>query len=80
MMQYFKCDDIGELKDYVGCKFDRAQQGKCLKMTQPVIIQSFKDEFGIGLNKNIKIPEVPSKMSMKSDVNNEMDAVGQRQY
>jgi hypothetical protein len=54
MMQYFKCDDTGESKDYVGCKFDRDQQGKCLKMTQPVIIQSFKDEFGMKLNKTLR--------------------------
>jgi hypothetical protein len=23
MQQYFECEDIGELKEYVGCKIDR---------------------------------------------------------
>ena len=47
MMEYFECDDIGELKDCVGCKIDRSQQGKYLKMTQPVIIQSFEEKFEV---------------------------------
>ena len=49
-------------------------------MIQPVIIRSFMDEFGIQLVKNIKIPVVSGEMLMKIDVDNEMDAVGQKWY
>jgi hypothetical protein len=38
---------LGELKEYVGCKIDRDYEGKSMKITQPVLIQSFKDEFDL---------------------------------
>jgi hypothetical protein len=38
MQQYFKCEDIGELKEYVGCKVDRNKKDKGLKVSQSVII------------------------------------------
>ena len=59
LKQHFKCDDIGKVKDYIGCKLDIAEDGRSLKMTQPVLVQSLTDEF-----KNIiqgKSPTVPAK-------------------
>jgi len=43
--QRFDCVDIGALIEYVGCKIERTSKG--LKITQPVILQSFEDEFKI---------------------------------
>jgi hypothetical protein len=47
MQQYFECEDIGELKEYVGCKINWNKKDKSLKISQPVIIRSFQDEFGV---------------------------------
>ena len=41
----FDCDDIGEVKEYVGCKIDKDVKDNIFKFTQPVMIQSFRDEF-----------------------------------
>jgi hypothetical protein len=43
MKQRFDCDDVGELKEYVGCKIERSE--KAIRFTQPVLLQSFEDEF-----------------------------------
>ena len=42
-MSQFECEDCGEMKEYVGCKIER--DGRTLKFTQPVLLQSFSDEF-----------------------------------
>jgi hypothetical protein len=39
MHQFFECEDIGELKEYLGCKIERNKGSKSLKIAQPVIIQ-----------------------------------------
>ena len=44
-MQRFDCDDVGEVKEYVGCKIDRDEENNSIKFTQPVMLQSFDDEF-----------------------------------
>jgi hypothetical protein len=56
MNSYFDCDNIGDLKEYVGCKIDKQERGNCLLITQPVIVRSFIDEFGIQEDKKIEIP------------------------
>ena len=43
----FECDKLGELKEYVGCKIDHDYDGRSIKITQPVLIQSFEDEFNL---------------------------------
>jgi hypothetical protein len=41
------CDDVGEIKEYIGCKVERDLEQRYIRLTQPVMLQSFKDEFGI---------------------------------
>jgi hypothetical protein len=43
--KHFKCDDIGEVKDYIGCKTEINQKEGYVKFTQPVLVQSLSDEF-----------------------------------
>ena len=45
MMSLFDCDDLGEMKEYVGCKVERNWKEQWIKLTQPVLLQSFMDEF-----------------------------------
>ena len=44
-MQLFDCDDVGNMDEYVGCKIWR-EEG-IFTFTQPVMLQSFKDEFDL---------------------------------
>ena len=40
---WFDCNDVRELTKYVGCKINRNKNS--IKFTQPVLLQSFEDEF-----------------------------------
>ena len=42
---YFDCDEVGKLNEYVGCKINFNQEEGWIKLTQPVLLQSFEDEF-----------------------------------
>ena len=43
LMLKLNCDDAEELKEYIGCKIER--KGNKMKLTQPVLVQSLRDEF-----------------------------------
>ena len=45
LKRHFKCDDVGKVQDYIGCKIDIADYGRSLKMMHPVLEQSLTDEF-----------------------------------
>jgi hypothetical protein len=47
MMERFQCDEIGNIDEYVGCKVERNYEEKLIKLTQPVMLQSFTDEFNL---------------------------------
>jgi hypothetical protein len=59
MKRLFDCDDIGEMKEYVGCKVKRNWRERWIKLTQPVMLQSFKDEFS--LDEHGKDPRTPAE-------------------
>jgi hypothetical protein len=62
----FDCDDIGEFKEYVGCKLHIDRDNRTMKFTQPVLIQSFEDEF-ILPKYNYKVPGEPHKVLQKCE-------------
>lgn len=43
--KFFDLDEVGELKEYVGCKIEYNSAEGWMHLTQPVLIQSFEDEF-----------------------------------
>ena len=47
MGEWFELDETGPLKECVGVKLDIDHEQKTMRMTQPVMIQSFKDEFDL---------------------------------
>jgi hypothetical protein len=47
MMEQFDCDEVGNMNEYVGCKVERNHEEGSIKMTQPVMLQSFTDEFNL---------------------------------
>ena len=47
----FEMKDVGEMTDYVGCKIERSWINRTMKMTQPVKIRRFEDEYDKGITK-----------------------------
>jgi hypothetical protein len=47
MTNQFDCDIIGNRDEYVGCKLERNKEQQWIKFTQPVLLQSYTDEFNI---------------------------------
>ena len=64
MKKRFDCDDIGEVTEYVGCKVDHDKLNGSIKFTQPVMIQSFSDEYKIeeAMKRPPKTPAEPGSV------------------
>ena len=56
-MDRFDCDNVGDVMEYVGCKIDRNESDGSMKFTQPVMLQSFGDEFEVSEKK----PNTPAE-------------------
>src|SRR5688572_6811902 len=81
MMKLFDCDDIGDLQEYVGCKVEHDKEKKVMKLTQPVMIQSFQDEFEIETDgMKPRTPAVPGEVLQTSDDRNVMTQGEQKKY
>ena len=61
----FECEDIGELKEYIGCKIDINRNERTMKITQPVLLQSYEDEFELP-EKEFKTPAEPKQVMAKT--------------
>ena len=60
LITYDECEDCGKMKEYVGNKSTRHEDGG-LKFTQDVLIQSFKVEFKIS-DKKWSTPAAPGSV------------------
>ena len=60
MMERFECNDVGELSKYIGCKVDKHKDS--IKLTQPVLLQSFKDKFQVTETKAPMTPANPGEV------------------
>jgi hypothetical protein len=80
MQQYFECEDIGELKEYVGCKIDWNKKDKSLKISQPVIIRSFQDEFGVKPDSKLATPASHGDTFVPSELDDQMNLQKQKVY
>ncbi|KAL7563155.1 hypothetical protein ACA910_014434 [Epithemia clementina (nom. ined.)] len=61
MQEQFECDDCGQLNEYIGCKVDLNRQQRFIKLTQPVLIRSFNDEFELP-NEAHSTPSTPGEV------------------
>eukprot|EP00957_Ditylum_brightwellii_P035609 2698993-Ditylum_brightwellii.AAC.1 len=59
MMNLFECEELGEVDEYVGCKIDYDQKDGSTPNTQPVLLQSYKDEFK--LDEHRKVSKTPAE-------------------
>jgi hypothetical protein len=80
MMELFDCDNVGELNEYVGCKVDYDQEAGIMKLTQPVMIQSFKDEFDLPEGKASNTPAIPGTVMSEGELQNQVNAKTQSLY
>jgi hypothetical protein len=48
LIDRFDCDVIGNMDEYVGCKLERNHEERWIRFTQPVLLQSYDDEFDLG--------------------------------
>ena len=71
-LQRFDCDDLGELTEYVGCKIYRDKKKRTLRFTQPVLIQSFEDQFDLE-KKNPVIPAEAGTTLVKADTKDKVE-------
>jgi hypothetical protein len=78
MKSRFECDDLGELNEYVGCKIDRDEDS--VKFTQPVLIQSYEDEFELNKTRQVFTPEEQGKVLMKCDQGTKLGGKEQKKY
>ena len=53
MKKLFDCDNSGKVTEYIGTKVNIDKDAKTIRLTQPVLIQSFEDEFGVTKNGNV---------------------------
>lgn len=58
----FDLDEVSELKEYVGCKIKYNKEEGWMKLTQPVLIQSFEDEFELLPSFEHKTPAAPGSV------------------
>ena len=81
LSEHFKCDDVGELEDYVGCKIDIGRNEKKMTISQPVLVQSLFDEFGdIPQGRLVNTPALPGQVLMQGDVTTLLDATKHKRY
>jgi hypothetical protein len=60
LFEHLDCDDVGELTEYVGCKIERDKDS--IRLTQPVLLQSFEDEFEIPMFSEVRTPAVAGQV------------------
>jgi hypothetical protein len=61
IMEMVECDDGGQAEEFVGCKIEYNRAEKWLRLTQPVLLQSFKDEFQLIEDQQPLTPGIPTK-------------------
>jgi hypothetical protein len=80
MVDRFDCDIIGNMDEYVGCKLVRDYENRSLKITQPVLLQSFTDEFDLPDEKASSIPAEGGQILMPCKEEDALDDKRQAIY
>jgi hypothetical protein len=65
--EIFACEDQGPLKDYIGCQFEYDTIRRFMKISQPLLVQSFSDEFSINQENRVATPGVPRQILRKGE-------------
>lgn len=65
LMSLFECKDVGPMVEYIGNKIEM-KEGK-MKLTQPVLLKSFVDEFAVNAQTKTNLPAKPSQILQSSE-------------
>jgi hypothetical protein len=78
----FDCNNkIGNMEKYVGCKVDCNFDNKSIKLTQPVMLHSFVDDFPMCLEGRASyMPATPGEHVVKGDDSTNVSGAMQAQY
>jgi Reverse transcriptase (RNA-dependent DNA polymerase) len=78
LMSLFDCDDLGPMEEYIGNKIEIT--GQKMKLTQPVLMQSFTDEFGVKAIDTPILPAKPGEVLVKGDCKDMLMPTKQTKY
>ena len=79
LFSHLTCDDVGELTEYVGCKIVRDKDS--IQLTQPVLIQSFQDEFDLpAVMADVETPAPAGQILMRGPEEVQVSAAEQSVY
>ncbi len=73
-------DDVGPLNKFVGCKVEINRIAKTAKLMQPVMIQSFQDEFDTGKTKRVTPGEAGIVLQKARAEQEQLDEKDQTKY
>ena len=81
LTSHFECDELGNMDEYVGCKVERDWENRSIRLTQPVMLQSFQDEFNISTGGRLpNTPAIPGDHLVKGDEGTNVGADMQSHY
>ncbi len=80
MKQHFECDDVGELEEYVGCKIEHNKEEGWMRLTQPVLLQSFEDKFDLPQVGAYGTPAPPGQVLQKASKETQVTGMEQTNY
>ena len=78
MTDWCSCDEVGELTEFIRCKLECSD--RCLRITQPVLMQSFMDEFDLLEGPVLVTPAEPGSVLMKVREGEAVDSKQQSVY
>ena len=79
MRSRFECNYLGPMTEYLGYKIDHYRQNRTMKITQPVMIQGFEDEFKLEDRKRIT-PTEPGSVLPPAEERNFVGPKDQKYY
>jgi Reverse transcriptase (RNA-dependent DNA polymerase). len=80
MKDRFDCDEVDDLSEYIGCKLEHNKEERSIKFTQPVLLQSFEDEFELPERGDFKTPAPAGQVLMRGDEQGKLNEAHQRQF
>jgi hypothetical protein len=77
LMKRFDCKDFADIQGYVGCKIESTKN--LLKFTQPVLMQSFHDEFDLP-KKSYRMPALAGSVLVAGTKEETLSPATQKKY
>jgi hypothetical protein len=78
MKNRFDCDDVGELRECVGCKVDVNKRERSVTLTQPLLLQSCADEFNLPEERAPRTQAIAGDVLMRGEVKDQISAQDQK--